>query len=265
MKRLLKILYGFAALALGIFISVSLVRKVVSHESAHEAEIVVESAFPDYVEQFNTYYDSFENRKKHFHQSSARELLPMEQQENCLTCHSLWPHHKDARTRAFNNQHSRYLSCMVCHVDEQPGRILSMEWYDFGVDNSITRQGPFGVVRTATGGLSGADNFISKIVPVIVDGSISTRLYTSYSTLQYQQYRQAVEAGEQVDAQQMRQESEALVSKQATTCGVCHAENTDFPWESLKFIGDRLDEMQHSAVVGMVEKYESFYFPPVFE
>lgn len=265
MKTLLKILYGFIALGLGTFISVTLIKAVVSHDTPHETKVIAESRFPDYVEQLNTYYDDYENRRSHFHRTKERYLLPMAQQENCLNCHSIWPHKKDVRTRAFNNQHSRYMSCMSCHVDDQPGRPIKYEWYNFGVDNSITRQGPFGLTRDADEKLTGSDNFISKILPVMYDGNIQSRIFTPYSTESLNAYRASVDAGEMVDEAKVRKEAEALVGATALTCSKCHSESSPFPWTALGFKGERLNEMQHSAVVGMVEKYESFYFPPVFE
>ncbi len=265
MKKALKLLYGLAALILGIFVSVTLIKAVVSHDTPRETEVLFDSRFPDYVEQLNSYYDSYENRQGHFHQTRERYLLPMDLQENCLNCHSLWPHEKDLRTRAFNNQHSRYMTCLGCHIDEKPGRPVKFEWYDFGEDNSITRQGAFGLTRDVDGKLSGADNFISNILPVIYDGDIKTRLYTPYSSEQMIEYRNSVNAGKYVDEMKIRAEAEALVGKQASTCSTCHSESSSFPWEALGFKGERLNEMRHSAVVGMVEKYESFYFPPVFE
>ncbi|MBT3229958.1 MAG: hypothetical protein HOD43_12960 [Candidatus Marinimicrobia bacterium] len=265
MKKALKLLYGLLAFALGTFVSVTLIKAVVSHDSPLETEILSDSRFPDYVEQLNSHYDSYENRQSHFHQTTERYFLPMDQQENCLNCHSLWPHEKDLRTRAFNNQHSRYMSCMSCHIDDKPGRPVKFEWYNFGVDNSITRQGAYGLTRDADSKLSGADNFISKILPVIYDGNINTRLYTPYSSEQSVEYRNSVDAGEYVDEVKARKEAEALVSEKAPSCSSCHSESSTFPWEGLGFKGDRLNEMRYSAVVGMVEKYESFYFPPVFE
>ncbi len=265
MKKLLKVLYGFVALALGIFFSITLIKAVVSHDAFHEVEVLSDSRFPDYVEQLNTYYNSFEKRKSHFHQTQERAFLPMEDQENCLNCHSLWPHTKDVRTRSFNNQHSRYLSCLVCHLGEQKGRPVNLEWTNFGVDNSLIRQGPYGVTRLSEDKLSAADNFITRIVPVIIDGSIRTRLFTPYNLPVYVEYRESVSAGNYVDETKIRSEAEALVGKVPSTCAVCHSEETNFPWVALGFSGDRLNEMQHSAVVGMVEKYDSFYFPPVFE
>lgn len=265
MSKLLKILYGFAALGLGVLLSVYLVSIAVSHDSKIEEVSTEVPLFPDYVTQMNTYYNDYENQRTHFHQTEERIFLPMEDQENCLTCHSLWPHKADVRTRAFNNQHSRYMSCMTCHLADQPGRPVTMEWYDFGVDNSITRQGPYGVGRDDDGALKGENNYISKIVPVVVDGDIRTRVYTSYNTPAYVKFREDVMAGDDSQKDKLRKETEILLSKEPVTCGYCHSETSSFPWVELKFRGDRLDEMRHSAVVGMVEKYESFYFPQVFE
>ncbi|NQV14657.1 hypothetical protein HQ531_04300 [bacterium] len=265
MNRTLKLLYGLGALMLGTLLSISLINAIVSHENIPIVEEATDNSFPNYIEQLNNYYDNYENRKKHFHSAEERYYLPIEEQENCLTCHSIWPHSKDVKTRAFNNQHSRYLTCLVCHIDEKPGRTISFDWYNFGVDNSITRQGPYGILNITESEMSGAHNFISKILPVIVDGSLKTRLYTNYNAPAYFEYRQAVIAGEQVDEALVRQEAEVLISKNARDCISCHSEETDFPWEGLGFIGERQDEMLHSAVVGMVQKYETFYFPSVFE
>jgi len=265
MSRLVKILYGFGALALGVVLSVALIKTAVSHDTAVEEVALSDKNFPDYIEQLQTYYSNFENRKGHFHQTSERFLLPIEQQENCLTCHSLWPHKQDRRTRAFNNQHSRYMSCMVCHIDTKVGRPVDLEWYDFGVDNSITRQGPYGIKQLAENELSASDNFISKIVPVIRDGSNKTRVFTSYDTPLYSQFRDEVRAGKTVDSDKIRKEAEGLLGEKAMTCSTCHDEASEFPWDDLGFSGERLNELQHSAVVGMVEKYDSFYFPAVFE
>lgn len=62
---MLKILYGLAALALGIVISVTLVRIAVTHETGHEEVAAAATLFPDYVAQLNDYYKSYENRRDH--------------------------------------------------------------------------------------------------------------------------------------------------------------------------------------------------------
>lgn len=253
------------ALVLGVLLSVWIVGKAISHDVHLEEKVVIDTEFPDYVELLNNYYSDYDNRSDHFHQTEERIFLPMEDQENCLTCHSIWPHKKNRRTRAFNNQHSRYMSCMVCHTDEEPGRKLDYEWFDFGVDNSITRQGPYGLNNLGDDRVTGEDNFISKIIPVVIDGSSQARIYTPYNTPLYRDYRKSVRDGEAVNPEMIRQEAEAMLSENAQGCTSCHNQNSEFPWESLGFEGERLNEMQHSAVVGMVEKYELFYFPAVFE
>lgn len=265
MNRTWKLLYGLGALFLGSLISVSLITAVVSHDNTPDDEELVNNLFPDYIEELNKYYDSFENKEKHFHITEERYYLPIEEQENCLTCHSIWPHSKDVKTRAFNNQHSRYMTCLVCHIGEKPGRTISYEWYNFGVDNSVTRQGPYGTRSISEDELSGADNYVSKILPVIVDGQLKTRLFTKYSSPAYSKYREAVMNNEPADDNLIRQEAEALVGEKDLNCLSCHSEESSFPWKELGFEGARRDEMLHSAVVGMVQKYETFYFPSVFE
>ena len=265
MKRTLKYLYGLFALALGIVLSVFIVSKAISHDIEKDESIVGKGQFPDYVELLNTYYQDFDNRSEHFHQTEERHFLPMDDQEGCLTCHSIWPHKQDRRTRAFHNQHSRFMSCMVCHTQEEAGRRLGYEWYNFGVDNSITRGGPYGLIKVGDDDVTGDQNYISKIVPVVLDASLRTRIFTPYNTPMYVDYREAVMNGESVNKEALRREAEAMVSQKAKSCSDCHSESTEFPWVMLGFEGERLNELQHSAVVGMVEKYELFYFPSAFE
>jgi len=265
MKKALKILYGLLALVLGVTLSVVIVGRAISHDVHVEESMNESTQFPDYVRMLNDYYKDYDNRSDHFHQTGDREFLPMDEQEGCLTCHSIWPHKKDKRTRAFYNQHSRFMSCMVCHLEEKPGRKLDYEWYDFGVDNSITRQGPYGLIKLGDDEVSSADNFISRIVPVVLDADQKLRVYTPYNTPLYKDFRQAVMDGETVNEDNLRQQAEALVGENSITCSACHNQNSEFPWADLGFEGERLNELLHSAVVGMVEKYESFYFPAVFE
>ncbi|MCF7904371.1 MAG: hypothetical protein K9M49_04370, partial [Candidatus Marinimicrobia bacterium] len=198
MKNIFKYLYGLGALVIGIVLSVWIVGNAVSHDTEVEQVAMDAGEFPDYVEMLNNYYTNFDNRSDHFHQTSERHFLPMDEQENCLTCHSIWPHKKEKRTRAFYNQHSRFMTCMVCHMEQEPGRKLTYRWYDFGVDNSLTRNGPYGLVKIGDDDVSGAENFISKITPLVVDGSLNTRVYTPYNTPMYEAYREAVLNGETV-------------------------------------------------------------------
>ncbi len=265
MTRLLKLLYMLVILAMGTALSVFLIYLAISeHDDEGQVADDVES-FPDYLQQLNDYYDNYENQSDHFHLDTRRHFAELDKQEVCLTCHSIWPHKKDPKTRAFYNQHSRYMTCMACHLNSEPGREDGFTWWDFDIDNSITRLGPYGLDRDAQGRLLAEENFITRIVPVMIDGDQQTRIYTPYNTPLYAQYREDVEAGRQVDSLAVRKAAEALVGKEALSCGSCHSEMSNFPWEELGFSAERIDEMTHSAVVGMVEKYESFYFPPVFE
>ena len=55
MNRTLKLIYGIGALLLGVFLSVSLISSLVSHDTS-SSEVTEEAVhFPDYIEQLNTY------------------------------------------------------------------------------------------------------------------------------------------------------------------------------------------------------------------
>ncbi len=57
----------------------------------------------------------------------------------CSICHLPLPHQKNARSRSFNNMHSRYIACETCHLDTvklnqqlvETVDSLEYRWFDF--------------------------------------------------------------------------------------------------------------------------------------
>jgi hypothetical protein len=261
-KTLLKILYALSAVALGALVSVWLVHMAVSDHAAPVERSVDHVVFVDHIAMMKTWFEDFRNRETHFHDRCDRVFLPIEEQESCLTCHSPIAHTKDERRRAFNNQHFHFMSCLVCHLDEERKQYLDYEWTSFGNDNSITQAGPYGLTRDGEGGLSGSKNFITKIVPVLNTGGRAV-IYTPYYDERYQSFRQDMVSGLEIDEDEFREFAEIQVGKKALTCLDCHAEDTEFPFAKLGFSVKRVHELTHSAAVGMVEDYDVFHFPVV--
>ena len=59
MNRLLKLLYGLGLLGLGTILAVLLIKTATSHDTALEEVTETNTAFPNYVEQINSYYKNF--------------------------------------------------------------------------------------------------------------------------------------------------------------------------------------------------------------
>ncbi|MDP2360798.1 MAG: hypothetical protein Q8O14_08600 [bacterium] len=256
-----RILYALAVFAVGSAISILLVRWANQPHRADEEAAPDKRQFADHIRQLESWFEDYRNQERHFHTIEIHPLLPLGQQEACLTCHPLFPHTKDAKRRAFYNQHSHFLSCLACHLDDESRGRTRLEWTTFGVENSITARGPYGLERLENGGLTGAGNYISRMVPVLSAGGSSTLLFTPYDDKRYQAFRADAEGGLEIDEAEFREFAEEHVGDKPLACLSCHAPETEFPWSPLGFSQGRIHELTHSAAVGMVENYEPFHFP----
>jgi|GEM_PF-313839 len=264
-KTLGRVAYGLAAVAVGSAISYWLVEMANSPHKVHEEQEQARRHFTDHVQQLEAWFEDFRNQEQHFHNIEVHGLLPLGQQEACLTCHPLFPHTRDPKRRAFYNQHSHFMSCLACHLDEGMRGRTTLEWTSFGTENSVTAKGPYGLERLENGSLTGRENFINRIVPVLTAAGGKTLLFTPYDDQRYKQFRADAMSGLEIDEPQFREFAEEHVGKTPTACLGCHTPEAAFPWAALGFSQGRIHELTHSAAVGMVENYEPFHFPMLEE
>lgn len=260
-RTLIRLVYGLAVLALGSTIAVILVRLTNTTHHAELEKVEARRVFADHIRQLETWFENYRNQERHYHGIQLHGLLPLGQQEACLTCHPLFPHGKDPKRRAFYNQHSHFLSCLACHLDGENRARTTLQWSSFGVENSVTAKGPYGLERLENGGLTGKGNYISRIVPVQKLADRSTLMFTPYDDQRYKEFRADAMSGLEIDEAQFREFAEDHVGPQALACLDCHAPEAAFPWTALGFSQGRVRELTHSAAVGMVENYEPFHFP----
>lgn len=264
MKTLLKILYGLLVLALGSAISWYLVVVVnMPKEKPTAATLRADSIFVDFVKRNDTWYENFRNQETHFHGQHGHHLLPIERQSSCLTCHDMYPHKKDRKRRAFNNQHGHFMTCMTCHLDPGTRGGAGYMWSDFGERNSVVEAGPYGLRRDGGGELENPGNLISRIVPVLRKGVETSAIFTPYDDPRHVAFRKAVTLGQAPDREAFRRDAEDKVGEPALGCRDCHATGTSFPFAELGFSAKRVEELTQSSVVGMIEDYDSFQFPVV--
>lgn len=265
MRTFSRVAYGLTALVIGSAVSAWLVLMTNRPHKAHEEEKQGRRHFTDHVEQLEAWFEDYRNQEQHFHNIEVHSLLPLGQQEACLTCHPLFPHTKDPKRRAFYNQHSHFMSCLACHLDDTMRARTSLEWTSFDTDNTVTALGPYGLERGKDGVLSGRHNFISRIVPVLTAAGGNTLLFTPYDDQRYKQFRADALSGLEIDEAQFREFAEEHVGKAPSACLACHTPEAAFPWVALGFSQPRIHELTHSAAVGMVENYEPFHFPMLEE
>jgi len=172
----------------------------------------------------------------------------------CIKCHTSTPHSRAPQQRAFLNMHNLFISCQVCHVQEQEGV-------------APTR---FGWVDIANGQLCANPNMAegvwgeygAKIVP-LKGGA--------------ENLEPATLDEEETFAAKFRKQGDDLDDRQKVVgnkfihrrcidapvrCADCHnSENAFLPYMALGYSSERSEFLVSTEVADLVARYETLYIP----
>jgi hypothetical protein len=163
------------------------------------------------------------------------------------------------------NIHTQFFVCETCHIKEKPGATIVYQWYSPLEDYP---QGPFYGTGydLDTGILSPGEDQISRIAPY----------FKSEKTDRLQMAVQVQEAPLAIDFMKVRdklspEQREGIKNKFHENikpvghgCRTCHIEDSLLDFKKLGFAENRTANLKNLNVVGMIEKYESFYLPELF-
>ncbi len=225
------------------------------HEEATKSEILDEARRNAEFEQH-----------RHFHNVAPEYPQPPENMRSvCFICHSDFPHRKNKRIRSLMNIHTQFFVCETCHIKERPGTTIDYQWYSPLEDYP---QGPFYGTSydMDTGFLSPGKDQISRIAPY----------FKSEKTGQLRMAVQLQDAPLARDFMKVRdklspEQREGIKNKfhenikpKGHECLKCHSEDSILDFKKLGFSETRTANLKNLSVVGMIEKYESFYLPELF-
>ncbi len=258
MKSIPRTLYGLLMLAIGTSAAVVIV--YLATGGAHDAKESEERLNLELKPQeiIEGWMHAPRHRESHFHQLVNHELPGEEYQSACLTCHSNFPHTENPRYRSFLNQHSRFMTCLVCHLAPEHREDHGLAWDSFGTSAAADFGGPYGLDYEIDGGLTGTKDMHTRIVPVTPSGDA---LFTPYNDPEFRDFRNARVEGSGKDALSFRRQAERMMGKPYLNCRDCHTQNSEIPFQELGFSEERRLELIHSAQVEMVEADGIFYFP----
>ena len=172
----------------------------------------------------------------------------------CITCHGTLPHSKEKKVRSLLNFHTGFMSCTVCHVRKTPdGKDYLFEWVDRRTGRmTMSVEGSFG-------------KYPAKIFPVEISAGGHQEIYHPVSEKAAKEF---LELKDQFTPDQMAQAKIKLHERLTTKpvlCKDCHRKNGYFDFQKLGFPQNRIDNLTSNEVVGMIEKYETFYLPEAID
>ena len=202
-------------------------------------------------------------KHRHFHQVAddapriAEELRPV-----CFICHSDLPHSKNKRIRSLMNLHTQFFVCETCHIKDKPETRIVYKWY-----NPLDPNPPGPFYGTSydpdTGSLSLGKDLISKIAPYFKsekDGKVWSAIQSQDAPIA----RDFVKVRDRLSPEQregIKNKFHENIKAKGHECNQCHTENSILDYEQLGFVENRAENLKKLVVVGMIQKYESWYLP----
>ncbi len=187
----------------------------------------------------------------HFHHIDF-EILP-DKRSYCNKCHGDMPHNKVKEVRSFWNMHAFFMACETCHIRfEDSAAPPAYQWYDRQtgqiVDSPVARAKP-GFYSAKIVPLERANGSLAR-----VDSeeriAFANKFIKTGNTMSEFQKSKAIKLIHQVN------------SKKPYVCDDCHRKEK--PILSLRDLGyppERIAFLEGNEVVGMVDKYKTFFLP----
>lgn len=225
------------------------------HREATKSEILAEARRREEIEQH-----------RHFHNVAPPYPQPPENMRSvCSICHSDLPHRKNKRIRSLMNIHTQFFVCETCHIKERPGATIVYQWYSPLEDYP---QGPFygTSYNSDTGFLSPGKNQIAKIAPYFKLEN-SNQLQLAVQTQNAPIARDFMKVRDKLSPEEregIKNKFHEDIKPKGHECLKCHSENSILDFNKLGFSKIRAANLKKLAVVGMIEKYKSFYLPELF-
>lgn len=200
----------------------------------------------------------------HFHHFVKMPQLPENLRPACSICHTNLPHNKTKKIRSMLNMHTGYLACETCHLKENEAQSVVYQWYSPVEENP---QGPFfgTAYDPQTGELEMAQDHFSQITPLYrKDGRLTAILHQQDAPMA----RDYVKIRDQLSPEQRKDQTKPFhvdVSEKSPECQVCHAANGKLDLKALGFSPQRIEDIEHLNIKGIITKYDEFYLPDLFK
>lgn len=200
-------------------------------------------------------------KHRHFHMvADETRRLPEDLRPVCFICHSDLPHSENKRIRSLMNLHTQFFVCETCHIKEKPGTTIVYKWY-----NPLDPDPPGPFYGTSydpdTGSLSLGKDLISKIAPYYKQDD---KVWSAIEIQDAPMARDFMKVRDRLTPEQRQGITNKFhedIKPKGHECNRCHTENSILDYEQLGFVDNRADNLRKLVVVGMIQKYESWYLP----
>lgn len=191
----------------------------------------------------------------------------------CVNCHGNVPHDESKEIRSFLNMHTFYLACETCHsVTDEKTKPWVFKWYD--KDTGKIAHNPKDLIKIEDLQASAAakrqypayGNYGAKIAPAENKSGAIQFLHGKKEMAFSERYKTEQDLLTPEKKSQMKRVIHRKVSKEPVQCKQCHRENKPYiSFAELGYPPSRAKELSNVGVVGMIDKYKTFYMPSLLK
>lgn len=196
--------------------------------------------------------------KGHFHHIGM--TVEPDETNVCVSCHGAVPHDKSKTIRAFLNMHAFYLACETCHIRPKPGQeAWAFRWYS--KETGKLTANPPGLVATEK---EKYGNYGTKIAPGTVEADGNFHFLNDDRERAFvKEYMINKDNLSSTAQSKMKKVIHRMVDDKPFFCDGCHTASREpyIPFAELGYPPRRIQQLTNTEVVGMVQKYSSFYIP----
>jgi len=220
---------------------------------------------PEIIKQIRQH--QYSETQRHFHNVPEVDKLNAGSKPVCFQCHGDFPHSKQRMVRTLLNMHTQFLGCMTCHTDPRKvaEKNYQFRWLNYtGIDVSGV---PFGTdVDPKTGYLVNTDDFYSKIVIYNKEVEAEALLELTENKPDVKEFLELKDTLTDEDKEAIKKRFHAQVMAKGRFCSRCHTQEKKsyIPFRALGFSDNRIQDVTNLNIVGIVEKYNEFYMPNLF-
>ncbi len=188
--------------------------------------------------------------RDHFHMVDSFISVPEINPPLCLSCHGTFPHGKEKKVRAILNFHTGFIACAVCHARQDPGqKNVIFTWIDRQSGEMLPKvDGEYG-------------KYPAKIFPIRIAGGNAKHIFRPVSAKAAQQFLKFSDKYTPDQIAQAKIKLHENISTKPVFCSDCHQKDGYLDFAKLGFPKNRVDHLASTEVVGMIEKYKTFYLP----
>jgi len=192
--------------------------------------------------------------REHFHMVDAYITQPEPNPPLCLMCHGTYPHSKEMKVRSIVNFHTGFIACAVCHARKKPGdNRIEFAWIDRKTGEiAAEAQGQYG-------------KYTAKIFPIQITAEGHKKIYEPVDDQTARQFLLTKDKYSPDQVAQAKIKMHEHISPEPVFCSDCHKKDGYLDYAKLGFPMKRINHLNSSEVVGMIEKYKTFYLPSAID